>query len=160
MAHAIFNVSPVKFLSSIQDHVFTVTPSFKNKSYRKADKSNHNIRHSSPQDERRNSSASPVTLQLTLPTETVEQQMVEMNQQQQQLQEANQQPEQMQEVNQQPEQMQEINQHLSSVPIDIPRSYPLNVPMNSNHRASDYEGMGCRSDIIRSAILLTLCMGY
>ncbi|KAI9483786.1 MAG: hypothetical protein EXX96DRAFT_500203 [Benjaminiella poitrasii] len=33
MAHAIFNVSPVKFLSSIQDHVFTVTPSFKNKLY-------------------------------------------------------------------------------------------------------------------------------
>jgi hypothetical protein len=116
MAHAIFNVSPVKFLSSIQDHVFTVTPSFKNKTYRKPESSNN--RRSTPQDEHRNSSASPVTLQLTLPTETVEQQMVEMNQQQQ---------------------MQEVNQQLSSVPIDIPRSYPLNVPMN--HRGSDYEGI-------------------
>ncbi|KAI7904166.1 uncharacterized protein BX663DRAFT_504158 [Cokeromyces recurvatus] len=36
MANGIFNISPVKFLSSIQDHVFTVTPSFRNRFYNKS----------------------------------------------------------------------------------------------------------------------------
>jgi hypothetical protein len=107
MAHAIFNVSPVKFLSSIQDHIHTTTPYLKNKTYRNTE---NQTNRRSPLDEQRNSSASPVTLQLTLPTETVEQQMVEIQQ----------------------------AEHLSSVPIDIPRPYPLNVPMS--HRESEYEG--------------------
>lgn len=125
MAHAIFNVSPVKFLSSIQDHVFTVTPTFKNKTFSKSDKK----KHQSPtlEEQQRNSSASPVTLQLTLPTDTVENpQMTEI--QHNTFYEAP---------------SQQLNQ-LSppAAPIDIPRSYPLNVPMNNNshHSRADYEG--------------------
>lgn len=111
MAHAIFNVSPVKFLSSIQDHVFTVTPTFKNKTY-KADKKKS---YQPQDDDTRHSSASPVTLQLTLPTESIENQMTEI----------------------QPTYEQPLSP--SAVPIDIPRSYPSNIPMNTNYRG-DYEG--------------------
>lgn len=122
MAHAIFNTSPVKFLSSIQDHVFTVTPTFKNKTYaNKSDK--RKSYHSHQEDPMRNSSASPVTLQLTLPTEsTTENQMSEI-----------QSPSYEQQF-----QQQSLSPHVA--PIDIPRSYPLNVPVNNNHTRGDYEG--------------------
>ncbi|KAL7315961.1 hypothetical protein PS15m_005117 [Mucor circinelloides] len=118
MAHAIFNVSPVKFLTSIQDHVFTVTPSFKNKLYRQ---NNNNESNSQQQqeNEQRNSSSSPVTLQLTLATDSnMDQELSQQLQQQQQ--------------QQYQQEMAEIPP--SSVPIDIPRSYPLNVPNATNYK--------------------------
>jgi hypothetical protein len=121
MAHAIFNVSPVKFLSSIQDHVFTVTPTFKNKTYTKSD--NKKKSHSSPQpEEQRNSSASPVTLQLTLPTDTIEEQMTEIQH------------------NTPSYKQQQQSLSPSVLPIDIPRSYPLSVPMNHNSHSHRDEG--------------------
>lgn len=136
MAHAIFNVSPVKFLSSIQDHVFTVTPTFKNKTFSKSDKK----KHQSPtlEEQQRNSSASPVTLQLTLPTDTVENpQMTEI--QHNTFYEAP---------------SQQLNQ-LSppAAPIDIPRSYPLNVPMNNNshHSRADYEGLAMSNNLLSTS---------
>ncbi|CEP12247.1 hypothetical protein [Parasitella parasitica] len=117
MAHAIFNVSPVKFLTSIQDHVFTVTPSFKNKLYR-----HNNVADNQEQTDHMNSSSSPVTLQLTLPTDsTMDQQLSHQLLQQQQ---------------QQQQEMTEIPS--SSLPIDIPRSYPLNVPNTTDYS----EGLG------------------
>ncbi|KAI8098428.1 uncharacterized protein B0P05DRAFT_521892 [Gilbertella persicaria] len=118
MAHALFNISPVKFLNSIQDNIFTITPSFKNKTYKEDKKINTN------QNEQRNTSASPVTLQLTLPTETVEQ-----------------------------PQMTEINQPSSlSVPIDIPRSYPM------NNSSTDGEGFmaSCTSSVYHDNTLIAL----
>jgi hypothetical protein len=112
MAHAIFNVSPVKFLTSIQDHVFTVTPSFKNKLYRQNNNENNNQQQQQQQqNDQRNSSSSPVTLQLTLATDSNMDQ--ELSQQLQQ------------------QEMTEIPS--SSVPIDIPRSYPLNVPNTTDY---------------------------
>lgn len=109
MAHAIFNVSPVKFLSSIQDHVFTVTPTFKNKTYKTEKRKSY-----PPQEEntrQSSSSASPVTLQLTLPTESLDNQMIQQEQQ-------------------------SAYEPLSpsAVPIDIPRSYPTpNMQINTNY---------------------------
>ncbi|GAA5815184.1 hypothetical protein MFLAVUS_008690 [Mucor flavus] len=135
MAHAIFNTSPVKFLSSIQDHVFTVTPTFKNKTYpNKSDK--RKSYHSNQEDPMRNSSASPVTLQLTLPTESTENQMSDIQnpsyeQQQQQF------------------QQQSLSPHVA--PIDIPRSYPLNVPMNNNYTRGDYEGLTMPSNLLSTS---------
>ncbi|KAI8646677.1 hypothetical protein BD408DRAFT_234733 [Parasitella parasitica] len=67
-----------------------------------------------------NSSSSPVTLQLTMPTDpTMDQDISQRLLQQQQQQE-----------------MTEVSS--SSVPIDIPRSYPLNVPNTTNYN----EGLG------------------
>lgn len=124
MAHAIFNVSPVKFLSSIQDHVFTVTPTFKNKSYtNKSDKRKSiQLSQEEQQQQRNSSSASPVTLQLTLPTESTPQ-MIEI-------------------PSTTSTAYDMYSQQLSpssAVPIDIPsttttRSWPLNVS------TGDYEG--------------------
>lgn len=114
MAHAIFNVSPVKFLSSIQDHVFTVTPTFKNKTY-KADKRKP---YQTQDDDARHSSASPVTLQLTSPTESIETQMIEI---------------------QRPYEQRPTSVPLSpsAVPIDIPRSYPSHIPTNTNYEGKN-----------------------
>lgn len=122
MAHAIFNVSPVKFLSSIQDHVFTVTPTFKNKSYTNKSDKRKSIQLSQEEQQRNSSSASPVTLQLTLPTESTPQ-MIEI-------------------PSTTSTAYDMYSQQLSpssAVPIDIPsttttRSWPLNVS------TGDYEG--------------------
>ncbi|KAI8061222.1 hypothetical protein BDF21DRAFT_455613 [Thamnidium elegans] len=133
MAHAIFNTSPVKFLSSIQDHVFTVTPTFKNKTY--ANKNDKRKSYQSTQeDHMRNSSASPVTLQLTLPTEN---QMTEI---------------QSPSYEQQQQSFQQQSFSPPVAPIDIPRSYPLNVPMNNNnHTGGDYEGLTMPSNLLSTS---------
>ncbi|KAL9537510.1 hypothetical protein MBANPS3_011712 [Mucor bainieri] len=119
MAHAIFNVSPVKFLTSIQDHVFTVTPSFKNKLYRQSNSNESSSQQQQLENEQRNSSSSPVTLQLTLATDSsMDQELSQQLQQQQQ--------------QQYQQEMAEVPS--SSVPIDIPRSYPLNVPNTTEYK--------------------------
>jgi hypothetical protein len=131
MAHAIFNVSPVKFLSSIQDHVFTVTPTFKNKSYSNKSDKRQSFQQQEEQQQRNSSSASPITLQLTLAATEQIPQMIEIPQQTN--------------YKAQPRQQQQTLSP-SAVPIDIPRSYPLNVPNNgfggnsSRAAAMDYEG--------------------
>jgi hypothetical protein len=144
MAHAIFNVSPVKFLSSIQDHVFTVTPTFKNKTFTKSD--NKKKHQSSPQQQEeqlRNSSASPVTLQLTLPTDSIDNQMTEIQHTHTPSYESS-----------SLLQQQQRSLSPSVLPIDIPsRSYPLNVPVNSHH---SYRGDNMNNEGKKHIYILTL----